>query len=57
MRAAIENLEKINAENKVLILGAMAELGDESLQEHEEIVKLLKKVRLERSSTRWWRLS
>ncbi len=43
MRAAIENFGKINAENKVLILGAMAELGDESLQEHEEIVKLLRK--------------
>lgn len=43
MRAAIENLSKINADNKVLILGAMAELGNESLHEHEEIVKLLKK--------------
>lgn len=41
MRAAIENFEKINAENKILILGAMAELGEESLYEHEEIVKLL----------------
>lgn len=43
MKAAIENLSKINAESKVLILGAMAELGHESLQEHEEIVKLLRK--------------
>ena len=43
MRAAIENFEKIHAENKILILGAMAELGEESMYEHEEIVKLLNK--------------
>ncbi|MBL7699219.1 MAG: UDP-N-acetylmuramoyl-tripeptide--D-alanyl-D-alanine ligase [Chitinophagaceae bacterium] len=43
MRAAIENFEKIKAENKVLILGAMAELGEESLQEHEQIIQLLNK--------------
>lgn len=45
MRAAIENFEKINAGNKVLILGAMAELGEESIYEHEEIVKLLDKYK------------
>lgn len=43
MRAAIENFSKISAENKVLMLGAMAELGNESMHEHEEIVKLLNK--------------
>jgi UDP-N-acetylmuramoyl-tripeptide--D-alanyl-D-alanine ligase len=43
MRAAIENFEKIHASNKILILGAMAELGDESIYEHEQIVKLLDK--------------
>ncbi len=43
MRAAIENFEKIHADNKILILGAMAELGEESIYEHEEIVKLLNK--------------
>jgi UDP-N-acetylmuramoyl-tripeptide--D-alanyl-D-alanine ligase len=41
MRAAIENFEKITSENKVLILGAMAELGDESIAEHQEIINLL----------------
>lgn len=45
MRAAIENFEKIHAENKILILGAMAELGEESLYEHEEIIKLLDKYK------------
>lgn len=41
MRAAIENFEKIPAEKKVLMLGAMAELGDDSLSEHADIVKLI----------------
>lgn len=43
MRAAIENFAKIPAGNKVLMLGAMAELGTESLQEHKEIIELIKK--------------
>jgi UDP-N-acetylmuramoyl-tripeptide--D-alanyl-D-alanine ligase len=43
MRAAIENFEKITATDKILILGAMAELGEESLYEHEQIIKLLDK--------------
>lgn len=42
MRAAIENFVKIPAKNKVLMLGAMAELGAESLHEHEEIVELIR---------------
>jgi len=41
MKAAIENLAKFNAKNKILILGGMAELGPESLQEHENIVSLI----------------
>lgn len=41
MRGAIENLTRLQAENKVLMLGAMAELGDESLDEHQQIVKLI----------------
>ncbi|MFM7672391.1 MAG: UDP-N-acetylmuramoyl-tripeptide--D-alanyl-D-alanine ligase [Bacteroidota bacterium] len=41
MRGAIENLTRLQAENKVLLLGAMAELGDESLEEHQQIVKLI----------------
>jgi UDP-N-acetylmuramoyl-tripeptide--D-alanyl-D-alanine ligase len=42
MRAAIENFAKINAGNKVLMLGAMMELGGESVAEHRGIVELLK---------------
>lgn len=41
MKLAIENFAKLNSNNKVLMLGAMAELGKESLQEHEAIVKLI----------------
>lgn len=41
MRAAIENLAKFHAENKILILGGMAELGADSLQEHKNIVDLI----------------
>jgi UDP-N-acetylmuramoyl-tripeptide--D-alanyl-D-alanine ligase len=41
MKAAIENFAAIQASNKVLMLGAMAELGPESLQEHQQIVNLI----------------
>lgn len=43
MRLAIENLAGMKATNKVLLLGAMAELGEESLGEHRAIVKLIEK--------------
>lgn len=43
MRAAIENFAKIPSANKILMLGAMAELGAESLHEHKEIIELIKK--------------
>lgn len=41
MRGAIENLMRLQAENKILMLGAMAELGEESLDEHRQIVNLI----------------
>ena len=41
MRAAIENFAAIQADKKVLMLGGMAELGAESLQEHQAIVSLI----------------
>jgi UDP-N-acetylmuramoyl-tripeptide--D-alanyl-D-alanine ligase len=43
MKAAIENFSRLSDANKILILGAMAELGDESLQEHKNIIELIKK--------------
>lgn len=42
MKAAIENFAKIQAANKVLMLGGMMELGQESVAEHEGIVALIK---------------
>lgn len=43
MKPAIENFAHLAATQKVLILGGMAELGDESLDEHKAIVELIKK--------------
>ncbi|MEP6746562.1 MAG: UDP-N-acetylmuramoyl-tripeptide--D-alanyl-D-alanine ligase [Bacteroidota bacterium] len=41
MKAAIENFAKLPAENKILMLGGMAELGEESLEEHKQLVTLI----------------
>ena len=42
MAAAIENFSMIKADNKMLILGDMRELGEVSQAEHRHIVELLK---------------
>jgi UDP-N-acetylmuramoyl-tripeptide--D-alanyl-D-alanine ligase len=41
MKAAIENFAKIDAPAKVLLLGAMMELGAESVAEHQHLVSLI----------------
>lgn len=41
MQAAIENFARMAVENKMLILGDMRELGEDSLNEHQAIVDLL----------------
>lgn len=41
MEAAIKNIDRISADNKVLILGDMFELGNSSDWEHQHIVNLL----------------
>ena len=41
MALAIENFARLPAERKVLILGAMAELGKESMAEHNSIINLI----------------
>ncbi len=46
MKLAIENFSRLQADNKVLMLGGMAELGEESLNEHKGIVELI-------SQTHW----
>ena len=42
MKLAIENFAKIPDRNKILMLGAMAELGKDSIPEHKSIVELIK---------------
>jgi UDP-N-acetylmuramoyl-tripeptide--D-alanyl-D-alanine ligase len=42
MRAAIENFAAVKTSRKILILGGMAELGADSLQEHQAIIDLIK---------------
>ncbi len=38
MKAAIDNFAKVEGDRKILVLGAMAELGDESRDEHQAII-------------------
>ena len=42
LKFAIENFSKAAGENKILILGAMAELGKKSMKEHEQILNIIK---------------
>ncbi|MGN6492454.1 MAG: UDP-N-acetylmuramoyl-tripeptide--D-alanyl-D-alanine ligase [Agriterribacter sp.] len=42
MKAAIENFSKLHDPQKVLVLGAMMELGTASVMEHESLVTLIK---------------
>jgi len=43
MKLAIENFSKFHTRGKVLMLGGMAELGEESLVEHKDIINVIKK--------------
>jgi UDP-N-acetylmuramoyl-tripeptide--D-alanyl-D-alanine ligase len=43
MKAAIGNFAKAIGENKILVLGAMAELGNSSANEHRDIIEEIKK--------------
>lgn len=43
MKAAIENFARLHAVKKVLMLGGMMELGEESLEEHRAMIDLIKK--------------
>ena len=42
MKAAIENFAHLHAAKKVLMLGGMMELGNESIEEHKNIISLIK---------------
>lgn len=43
MKAAIENFAKMEGKDKMLMLGGMMELGQESLSEHQALLELVKK--------------
>lgn len=43
MQVAIENFSSMRSTNKVVMLGGMMELGEESVAEHSRIIDLLKK--------------
>ena len=45
MKVAIENFAHLHAEHKLLLLGGMAELGDESVKEHQSIVELIQQFK------------
>jgi UDP-N-acetylmuramoyl-tripeptide--D-alanyl-D-alanine ligase len=46
MQVAIENFAKMEGEKKYLFLGGMMELGNESVQEHQQLIEQLKKLKL-----------
>ncbi len=39
MKAAVENFAHLPGDNKILLLGGMAELGSDSVQEHEQLIR------------------
>ncbi len=43
MKAAIENFAHMQADKKILMLGGMMELGEESIAEHQLLIDLIKK--------------
>jgi UDP-N-acetylmuramoyl-tripeptide--D-alanyl-D-alanine ligase len=45
MKAAIENFAKMSGQNKIVILGAMMELGEHSIEEHTVVVHLLQQYK------------
>lgn len=44
MQAALENFSKNPATHKIIMLGAMMELGRDALNEHQEIIEMIKKM-------------
>ncbi|MFM6925455.1 MAG: UDP-N-acetylmuramoyl-tripeptide--D-alanyl-D-alanine ligase [Ferruginibacter sp.] len=41
MKAAIENFAKMQGDNKILMLGGMMELGEDSIKEHQKLIDLI----------------
>ncbi|HYM95082.1 MAG TPA: UDP-N-acetylmuramoyl-tripeptide--D-alanyl-D-alanine ligase [Chitinophagaceae bacterium] len=45
MKLAIENFAKMEAASKILVLGAMAELGEQSIKEHQTIIDIIQQYK------------
>ena len=45
MKVAIENFARFKSNKKILLIGAMMELGDDSILEHELLVKLIQQFK------------
>ena len=45
MSAAVLNFSKVNAANKILILGDMFEMGEESMREHLAMIELVHQLK------------
>ena len=43
MKVAIENFAQMQGTNKIILIGSMMELGEESEREHREIIKLIER--------------
>jgi len=48
MILAIEKFPRLHAERKILWLGGMAELGEDSIAEHKSVVELINKYKWEK---------
>jgi UDP-N-acetylmuramoyl-tripeptide--D-alanyl-D-alanine ligase len=48
MEAALNNFAKISGDNKIVFIGDMAELGEESDAEHKRIISILGKNKFDR---------
>lgn len=49
MQAALTNFNKLNAENKMVILGDMLELGEESVTEHQAIADMVHQLSFQKA--------
>ncbi|MBS2213545.1 UDP-N-acetylmuramoyl-tripeptide--D-alanyl-D-alanine ligase [Carboxylicivirga mesophila] len=46
MQVALQNFGRVDAENKILIIGGMKELGSDSLSEHSKLIDTIKELKL-----------
>lgn len=47
MKVSVDNINKADAKNKTLIIGHMLELGEDSIEEHKDLIDYITKLRFE----------